>query len=520
MSWRLPLIILVVVFILSGAVTLHIYVYGRQQLDTINSPVGIRFSTSANARTIDEEIAKLQTRSSIPKELRLRLSHLPRTADISGFYLDTCEVSQLRYEQYFDYQFGNLPEENQKNSPFRSSSTGHRVAGRLDSAASGVSFAAAQRFCRAAGGRLPFAEELEIAASGSEGRLYPWGDEFTDLAWPYKDPGRNAAQVCGSQPSASTPNGIHDLASNVMEWGQGFMKAKSQKEAVSAHGAPPLGVRGRELFALNSAWLLIEPEIRSHHLGFRCAYDEPPRIQVWSFNIPEAIYIPGGTYIVGLPADARLPKFVANLPDLSNIPIENLLATENQSPRSLEVSQCEITRADYARFLADPLVNLGLFGNDNEPSDTQYEPLDWETQKDEPTLPVTGINWWSADAYARWAGGRLPTVDEWRQLATGEEATNFPWGNEFEVAQEDYSTHTLEACGFRDFDTTSTGIYDLSGNVSEWTKSVNAESGRLAMWVQGGNWRIFSAETAGSLFGRLVPLNHRSESIGFRVVFD
>ncbi|MCY4656022.1 MAG: SUMF1/EgtB/PvdO family nonheme iron enzyme [Gammaproteobacteria bacterium] len=518
MSWRLPLSLLIAVLVLSGAITLHIY--GRQDVATISSPVGIRFSTSSSARAIDEEISRLQSRGRIPKELKVRLNHPPRAIEINGFYLDTCEVSQLRYEQFFDYQYGILSDEEKKNSPYRSASTGHRVAGRLDSAASGVSFAAAQNYCQASGGRLPFAEELEIAASGAEGRLYPWGNEFTDHPWPYKDAGRNAAQLCGAQTSAATPSGIFDLASNVMEWGQGYLKAQTRQEAVSAHGAPPTGVRGRELFALNSAWLLVKPEIQSHHLGFRCAYDEPPRIQIWSFNIPDAIYIPGGNYIVGLPADARLPRFIANLPDVSQFSIENLLVTDVDKPQTIDVSKCEISREEYAKFLRDPLVNMGLFGNDNEPKDVSYEPLDWETQKKDPVLPVTGVNWWSADAYARWVGGRLPTVDEWRQLATGEAATSYPWGNDFQEALDDHSAVSLEICGVREFDHTPLGISDLGGNVSEWTKSVSADRGRLAMWVQGGNWRMFTPETASSLFGRLIPLNHRSESIGFRVVFD
>ena len=65
-----------------------------------------------------------------------------------------------------------------------SASTGHRVAGLLGSPATGVDFLGAALYCEAVGGRLPWAEELEAAAAGREGRLYAWGDEF--------DPGRMA----------------------------------------------------------------------------------------------------------------------------------------------------------------------------------------------------------------------------------------------------------------------------------------------------------------------------------------
>ena len=517
MNWRIPLVITVIVLVLSSLVT--VLIYRRPDIETVASPVGIRFATSAKARAIDSEIVRLQERGGITEELQVRLSHSPRAVEINGFYLDTCEVSQLRYEQYFNQQMQGMTDADKANSSFRSISSGHRVAGQLNSAASGITFAAAQSYCMATGGRLPFAEEYEIAAAGAEGRLYPWGDEFTDYPWPYKDASRNAAQSCGAQPAGSTPDGIFDLASNVMEWGQGLLKATSMDEAVSAHGAPPIRLRGRELYALNSAWVFVDPGIQSHHLGFRCAYDDPPRIQIWSFTIPETLYVSGGTYIVGLPADARLPRFIANLPNLADISIQNLLVKDEQKPIDLDVSKCEVSRAEYQKFLNDPLVQLGLYGNEHEPADVDYEPMDWNTQQQDPALPVNGVNWWSADAFARWAGGRLPTVDEWRQLATGNTASSYPWGNEF-GSEHVSRISTLEACGARTFDATPSGLLDLAGNLSEWTKSLSADRGRLAMWVQGGNWRMFNTETASSLFGRLVPLSHRSESIGFRVVFD
>lgn len=517
MNWRIPLVIIVVVLVLTSLVT--VLIYRRPDIETVSSPVGIRFATSVKARTIDDEIARLQERGVITEELQVRLSHDPRAVEINGFYLDTCEVSQLRYEQYFNQQMQGLSDAEKANSSYRSISSGHRVAGQLNSAASGVTFAAAQNYCLATGGRLPFAEEFEIAAAGAEGRLYPWGDEFTDYPWPYKDPGRNAAQSCGSQPDGSTPDGIFDLASNVMEWGQGLLKATSMEEAVSAHGAPPIRQRGRELYALNSAWVFVDQSIQSHHLGFRCAYDDPPRIQIWSFAIPETIYISGGTYILGLPADARLPRFISNLPNLADISIQNLLVKDVQKPIDLDVSKCEVSRAEYQKFLNDPLVRLGLYGNEHEPADVNYIPLDWDAQQLEPVLPVNGVNWWSADAFARWAGGRLPTVDEWRQLATGRMASSYPWGNEF-GSEHMSKISPLEICGTRSFDVTPSGVLDLAGNLSEWTKSLSADRGRLAIWVQGGNWRMFNPETASSLFGRLVPLSHKSESIGFRVVFD
>jgi len=78
----------------------------------------------------------------------------------------------------------------------------------------------------------------------------------------------------------------------------------------------------------------------------------------------------------------------------------------------------------------------------------------------------------------------------------------------------------LHPCGTAARDHSADGVYDLAGNVSEWTLSLTAEGGDYAAWVQGGNWLLPGRTTARSVFGRPVPLNHRSESIGFRVVYE
>ena len=525
MSWRIPIVVLaLLIFALLTVTLLNI---GRTDIDALRVPLGLELSHDDNARYIDNKILEALNSGALNQELRLRLQRPMRTVTIESFRIDTCEVTQENYERFVGW-YTPIATSGSDTPPewLRSMSSGHRSAGRLNSPASGVSYAGATQYCAEAGGRLPTSEELEIAARGLERRLYPWGNDWRESAWPYLEPDRNAQQTCGSFPETSTPHGIHDLANNVMEWTSGTSARAllSREGFVPVHGAPTVRARARELYALSAAWLEISPDVQSHHLGFRCVYDDSPYpFLPWDAFLGRTTGIRGGEYRIGITPEARVTYFVTKIPDHSEVPLKKLVLSTQQFKQDLRVDRCEVSREDYAEFLKDPLVNAGMYRNADEPAGHSYVPLHWETQKENLEYPVSGVTWWSADAFARWSGGRLPTAEEWRAVASGPEGRLYPWGDLYDAgaaATGDDANSKLELCDSENFDQTESGIRHLAGNVSEWTRSVSVDRGAITMWVQGGNWMLPGFETSQTIFGRRVTLNHRSRSIGFRVVYD
>ena len=206
-----------------------------------------------------------------------------------------------------------------------------------------------------------------------------------------------------------------------------------------------------------------------------------------------------------------------------------------------------VTNADYAQFVAsggyaqDNLWPPEILSNVLQFVDSTGSagPHFWSHGRppsDKMDHPVVGICWYEANAYAHWCGKRLPTPAEWQRAATwavaptgGQIHARYPWGETFDPSRcNSWNSGPGGTVPVGEYYSgcTPNGVYQLLGNVWEWTAALfecdpSANGDRVLAdqplgEIRGGAFDTYFASQATGLFRTGQALLHRNNNIGFR----
>jgi iron(II)-dependent oxidoreductase len=176
------------------------------------------------------------------------------------------------------------------------------------------------------------------------------------------------------------------------------------------------------------------------------------------------IRIPAGPFLRGSPPNVGLSE---------EHPRRTIFISE------FEIDRLPVTFGDFAAFVEKNGYQDPALWSDEGWAYVQEHALLRPRFWDEPewahvhgqSQPVVGVSFYEAQAYARFAGKRLPTEAEWEKAAAGEEGRMYPWGDDWEEGRCSFRGGAVRAAppvGQFPLGVSPYGVWEMAGGVWEW----------------------------------------------------
>ena len=165
---------------------------------------------------------------------------------------------------------------------------------------------------------------------------------------------------------------------------------------------------------------------------------------------------------------------------------EFLYGEKNQRrllPSAYLIGKYPVTKEQYRHFLA---------ANPRYPTPSGWNKENRTYPDGEGKLPVVYVTWEDANAFCKWARCRLPSPAEWEKAARGTDGRTYPWGEDW-VNGKYCNSREANIGSITPVDdypngASPYGVWDLSGNVSEWTSSKSDIESKVI--TRGGSWYV------------------------------
>lgn len=246
------------------------------------------------------------------------------------------------------------------------------------------------------------------------------------------------AKALAKDPAERFPTADAFLAA-LREW-RGNGRAQTPEAPASPAASPrrafPLGA------AIAAAAIVFVLAAAGLWLGLRKPAPPAAKEQPAAAALPPTLSLPGGVMMLvpGGPALLGSDRRSVNVP-------------------AFYIDATEVSNAAYAEFCRAtgvPVPQIAL---------------------SQPDLPVVNVSFDQAQAFARWAGKRLPRPEEWEKAARGSSGQLLPWGDELDASRANVgggAAAGLQAVGSHPEGRSPYGVLNVVGNVWEWVDATKA----------------------------------------------